>query len=301
MSNYNLVDSRDIRYGWRKDPYDPKAWYFQPRTMQATPEDVTWQAFMMEVLDQGNSGSCVGFGIDGILTGELNFRGLKLPDFQYFSPTDIYNGGRYIDGSLADDEGTWASSALEWLKMKGCLPYKFWPYKGFEKRSRPSALDIEAAKYPLKGSSPVKMKFGYRRITGGIDGIIAALAAKHMVAIGIPFPNSWENTKDGVLPLPTAKNFVAGGHEMYLWGYNYPTKMYRGANSWGKRIWSYSGKVVPQGCFLMPMGSLDWFKAEGGYDAHIVEVEWGNVPVPPEPTPVPTSQKVRIEGILTVI
>lgn len=277
---------KDPRLGWKKDPYDPKAWIFKP-SIPRIPADIDWRQYMMAVQDQGNSGSCVGFGVDGIGTGELNFKGMKLPDYQLFSPTDIYNGGRYIDGSLASDEGTWASSALEWLRQKGWLPYKFWPYAGFEKRSRPSTLDIEAAKYPLKGYTPLTL--GYYRVTNGIDGILAALAEKHMVAIGVPWPDKWMDTKDGVLALPKSTWSIAGGHEVYLWGANTTDKVVRGANSWGISSWSYSGKVVPKGCFTMPFGAFDWFKCEGGYDAHFITVEWGETPtpVPPEPTPVP--------------
>ena len=276
-------------FGWKKDPFDPKAWEFKPRLLVVPPPSVILDKYRMPVLNQDGVGACVGFGIDGILTAELIKSELFVPvDKQTFSPTDIYNGGRYIDGTLRWDVGTYASSALEWLRLKKCLPYTYWPFNGFETNSRPSKLDQYAEPWPLSSYTPLTI--GYFRVVDGADGIMQAIASQHCVAIGVPWPDRWMNSKNGQLATPKSSDSIAGGHEVFLYGYDNDKQLFYGQNSWGTSVWSYSGKVVPKGCFTMPFASLPWFKKNGGYDAHIVNVDWKLQP----PTPPAASVQVKV-------
>lgn len=274
------------RLGAKKDPYDPKAWPFKFK-LAARPPEGGVSEYRPDTKSQGDCGSCVGFDISSVLTVEANKLGIVLPDFQRFSETDIYNGGRYRDGSLTEDVGTYPGSALEWLRLKGCLPYKYWQYNGFETISRPSRLDQFAEEYPLQDYQPVKgkLQINYYRVTGGVDGILNALAEKHAVSLGAPWPNPWMDSKNGVLPMPSVNDRVAGGHAVYLYAYTDDEENVFGGNSWGENTWSYTGQVVPKGCFKFNYGVFDWFKQRGGYDAHIVTVSWGQEPEPPEPEP----------------
>lgn len=293
------------RFGAKKDPYDPKAWEFT-RKLRALPPEVDLSEYRPPIKSQGDCGSCVGMALSSILTAEANKLGIILPDYQRFSETDIYNGGRYIDGSLMQDMGTYPSSALEWLRRKNCLPYKFWPYIGFETQSRPSSLDPFAEEYPLEEYESVagKVKISYYRVTDGVDGITGALAEQHMVAIGIPWPKSWTDSKDGVLPTPGTNDRISGGHEVYLYGYKDSEESVFGGNSWGESIWSYTGEAVPKGCFKFNYKVFDWFKQHGGYDAHIVLVDWENEPEPeppePEPPGPPATNAYKIDGQVTL-
>ncbi len=291
------------RLGWKKDRYDKRDW-IHPYRVAAVPDvfvDLT--EYRPTVRDQGNEGSCVGHGIGGPLTGLLSKLGLVVT---WFSPRWIYNGARYIEGELKYDEGCWPKDALDWLITKGGLPDPIWPYVAGKDTftSPPSKYDSDAAKWPLASYSDVpQLGVGYYRVTNGADGICEAIAAGNFVSIGIPWPNSWMDSKDGVLSTIKASSAIAGGHEVFLYGYDKIKGIFYGQNSWGTSQWSYSGKVVPKGCFTMPFSVFEIFKQIGGYDAHYIKVNWGATPppVPPGPTPVPTSQKIRIEGTMTVL
>lgn len=290
------------RLGWKKDRFDPIA-LEMPRRVTRLPQEVDLSKWRPAIKDQGNCGSCVGMAISSILTAEANKLGVVIADYQRFSETDLYNGGRFCDGTLPYDEGTYASSVLKWASKKGCLPYKYWQYIGFEKKSRPSSLDQYAADYPLPNSRPVAIVkgIGYFRITGGIEGILSALADGYMVATGLPWPNKYMSSKDGILPTLKASDSLAGGHEVYLWGDLLAEEIVRGGNSWGETIWSYTGKgidkggkPIPKGCFTMPFSTFDWAKKyQYGYDAHIVIVDWATPEPPIPPTPI-TEVQVKV-------
>jgi hypothetical protein len=263
--------------GWKKDKYDPRDWIIRRLPPEVIPDSYSLVEYLPDVRDQGNVGSCVGFGIGGNLTGTAKQCGVYQ---DWFSPTWIYNGARFIAGDLPFDVGAYPKDALEWLIDKGCLPEHFWPYNPnrLDKTSPPSSLDPEAAKWPL---------LAYFRITGGAEGICSAIASGHLVSIGVPWFDKWMDPTNGQLPEVTNQDDLAGGHEVFLYGYSKPLAIFYGMNSWGKE-WGNNGK------FTMPLSAFDVFKELGGYDAHFLAVTWEEQtdPIdPPEPTPSPTPKK----------
>lgn len=269
--------------GWRKDPYNPLAEYHKMRMPALAIPDVgpaDMVKFTPSVRLQQAS-DCTGFGIGGKLTATVNRLKITLSGGkQFISPTDTYNGGRFIGGNLQYDDGAYPDDCYQWLVEKGCLPEGFWVYKGFEKRTRPSSLDAEAAKYPL-------LEVNVLRIVNGIDGICSVLAEGKYVSLGTPWPGIWMSSKDGVLATPKLNASLAGGHEFYVYNYDRTKKVFYCVNSWGTGQWSYSGKYVPKGHFTITFASFDYFKSEGGWDAHTAKVEWATQPTPPEPTRYP--------------
>lgn len=256
-------------FGWKKDKYDHRDYLFKPKIIKI-PDKVDLSQFLPVVRYQ-EANDCVGFGIGCNITSWATKLGVALPEIQYFSPTDIYKGALFIEGSNMD-EGCWPRDALEWLRKKGCLPEKFWPYNGWEKRYRPSSLDVEAAEYPL---------VVYYRVDNGVDGIIQALAEGKFVSIGTPWYDRWWDTDmNGNLAVVKVGDYVVGGHETCLYGYNKSAKRFMGRNSWGED-WGDGGN------FTMPFSAFDVFKSDGGYDAHYVELYWAGIPEPPTPEPEP--------------
>jgi hypothetical protein len=259
-----------LRLGWRKDKFDPRNYLH--KIAKVVPNVVDWSAIIPNVRDQGNLGSCTGFGIGGQLTALAN----KLKVYtEWFSPTWIYNGARYIEGTLTQDAGAAPGDCFDWLKQKGCLLEHFWPYTGIlDKTSPPSKFNVEAAKYP---------EIIYTRVTGDVDGICSALAAGNIVSIGTPWFDSWMNIgADGILPTVSDLDTVAGGHETYLYGYDKTQNLFFGSNSWGTS-WGKAGR------YLMPFSAFPIFKTQGGYDAQYVTVNWRAIPpAPPPPSPAPS-------------
>jgi hypothetical protein len=255
--------------GWNKDKFDKKDYLHSPlKTPLTIPDVVNLNQYLPDVRDQGVVGSCVGFGI-GI---NLSALAKRLNIFtEWFSPTWIYNGARFIEGSLLTDVGCYPRDACEWLRTKGGLLEHFWPYNrmAFDSTPPPSSFDPEAAKWPL---------LAYYRVTGGVDAICDALAAGYLVSIGTPWFQKWMNPgPDGRLEELVATDTRAGGHETCLYGYDKTINCFMGVNSWGTG-WGNSGH------YLMPFSSFTIFGSKGGYDAHYLQVNWGSGPGPvPEP------------------
>lgn len=258
-------------YGWRKDKFDPTEPIHKMRfAPHLVPPAVSWEKYAAVVRDQGAAGSCTGFGIGGVITTLKNKLGLGP---EWFSPEWIYNGERYIEGTLPEDAGAEPGDGFDWLKKMGCLLEAEWPYDGFERTSPPGKYDAAAAKWPMKDAV---------RVTGDADGICDAIAAGTPVAIGTPWFKKWEDIPaSGKLPEVTENDEIAGGHETFLFGYDKNTQGFPGQNSWGNK-WGNAGR------YIMPFSALAVFKRTGGYDVHYPVVEWGSNPAPtPSPTPTP--------------
>jgi len=253
--------------GWKKDKYDPRAKLH--RVKIDFPDSVLLTEFLPLVRDQQSEGSCVGHAIGGI--GTATAKSLGLPG-QWFSPRWIYNGARFIEGMLNEDEGCYPKDALDWLTQKGWLLDTIWPYvAGIDTHlPPPSHYESEAAKYPM---------LSYTRIADGIDGICSAIAQGKYVALGAPWYDEWEETDEaGFLPEVSKFAWPVGGHETFFYGYDRPLKVFYGQNSWGID-WGKAGH------YAMPFSAFDGFKVWGGYDAHYIDVAWGTEPKPPEPDP----------------
>lgn len=258
--------------GWKKDQRDERD-YLRGRVAVALPDTADLSAYLPSVRDQGNLGSCTGFGIGGNLTGTAKQQGAYT---EWFSPTWIYNGARLIDGSLGEDCGAYPRDCLEFIRANGSLLEHLHPYKDTLDTTDPTkwACAPEALKWPI---------VNYTRLVDGVDGILGALAGVHLVSIGTPWYGSWsEPDANGIM----SENYrsVAGGHEYLCYGYDSIKKLIYCQNSWGAG-WGKSGR------FAIPFSAVDAFKADGGYDAHIVAVDWEPDPLPPDPpVPVPSDK-----------
>jgi hypothetical protein len=255
--------------GWRKDKYDGRDFIHYRLIPITLPDSVDLSANLPEVRDQGNIGSCVGFGVGANITATAKQQDVFS---EWFSPNWIYNGARFIEGTLNEDAGAYPRDGFQWLVDKGGLLEHFWPYDGtqLDKTPPPAKFDTEADKYPV---------LAYYRVTGGADGICTALAAGHFVSIGTPWFDTWFDVgADGVLPAVNSFSDCVGGHETCLYGYDMTKGVFYGMNSWGPD-WGRGGH------YTMPMSAFSNFGAFGGYDAHYVVVAWESEPEPPEPEP----------------
>ena len=248
-------------YGWKKDRFDERDYLH--KKLVVIPSRVVL-TLMPSVRDQGDVGSCVGFGIGASLCAEAKFLGIFS---EWYSPTWIYNGARFVEGSLLKDSGCEPGDALSWLSKKGCLLEQFWPYNPNKlDTSTPSSVrEAQAIKYP---------EFAYYRVVDGATGICSAIAEGHVVSIGNPWFDNWMEAPKGVLPEPSSS--IVGGHETCLYGYDQDLRMFYGQNSWGSS-WGMGGR------FIMPFSALDAFKGMGGYDAYYVTFAASPEPNPPVP------------------
>lgn len=243
----------DFISGWRKDRYDKRDFLYKA-TFKEIPDEVILTGYFPEVRDQGQVGSCVGFGIGANLVARAKRLGVYT---EWFSPTWIYNGARFIEGMLSWDIGCQPRDAFHWLYQKGCLLEHFWPYNPakVDTTAPPSHLEPEAAKNPL---------LSYFRIVDGVTGICEVIAKEQGVSIGTPWFEKWRTPgKDGILAEVNSSDAIAGGHETCILGYSKSKGLVYGMNSWSKD-WGANG------FYKMPFQAFDVFKQLGGYDAHYI-------------------------------
>lgn len=263
------------KFAWKKDTYDKRD--FMHVKAAVIPNIVILDKWMPDIRDQGDLGSCVGFGVGANLSSIAK----KLDVYtEWFSPTWIYNGARYIEGSLSSDDGCEPRNAMKWIASKGNLLEQFWPYDPIklDTHTPSSANAAEAIKRPI---------VTYFRVTG-VDGICSAISQGYFVSIGTPWYDKWVDAvgPDGILAAVTNREAPAGGHETCLFGYDRTKQMFYGMNSW-------SAEWGKNGTYEMPFSSFAAFNFQGGYDAHCMTAAWTAVPVPvPVPVPTPASTPV---------
>ena len=261
------------KFGWKKDTRDERD-KLRGKAVVSVPDVVDLSPFLPSVRDQGNLGSCTGFGIGGNLTGCAKQQDAYT---EWFSPTWIYNGARMLEGTLRYDDGAYPRDCLEFIKEYGSLLEHFRPYSDTLDKSDPTTwwCAPEAKKWPI---------VSYERLVDGVDGIISALASGHLVSLGTPWYDSWMYP-DSSGVVPDDYRFVVGGHEYLCYGYNKNTQLLYCQNSWGTG-WGKGGR------FMVPFSAIAQFKEDGGYDAHIVRVDWEDLPEP-DPGPEPPEPVVK--------
>jgi hypothetical protein len=268
-----------IQYGWKKDKFK-KTDYLHKRGVAVSPDMFSAKQHLTIIRNQDGVSACVGYGIG------INLNSVKMQLGIYGNPNDInlwsspqfiYNGARFIEGTLSIDCGCEPRNALDWTVQYGILLEQYWPNEPavFDAAAPSTARIEEANRY--KG-------FQYYRVVDSIDGLCDAISMGplgHFVSIGSPWFNEWEDVpSDGRLPIPTKASNIAGGHETCFHGYDKNKAVFYGANSWG-RSWGDGG------LYIMPFEAIDIFLARGGYDAHYI-VFTPEIDPAPVPTPTPS-------------
>jgi len=254
-------------YGWIKDKYNPKAIYHEPIT-RILPPSTNNRIHLPPVKNQDGVGACGGFAWSEHLETVCNQIGQPV---SRFSENWIYNGARYLEGTLQQDAGLANDDAITWLTIHGFLLYPYWPFKDELDKSAPSSLrQSEADKYPDLQSF---------RVDNGVDGLRTAMADRHTMVLGCPWFEEWEQYSGGVLPIPTINSMVVGGHDTEWADYDDTIHAFYCQNSWNT-TWGEKGH------FWVPYEAIDMFKAKGGYDAQYFTFSPLVTPPPVPPVPV---------------
>ena len=286
------------KLGWIKDPYDPRDRLYMTRTPTALPPIIDLSQYLPRdkngkviIRDQGNVGSCVGHGLSVNVCSVAVSLGIWSQQlYEYFSPTWIYNGARYIEGTLYQDAGAEPGDGLDWMVKSGTLLDHFWPYD-------PSKVDTNAPSTLRKSEAVKYPDFAYQRMVDGVDGILTGLAEGHFVSIGAPWYSAWEGgsvDSTGILPEVKAGDPIDGGHETCLFYADQPNRIFLGIQSWGKWGGAFGVAGASYGFYKMPFSAIDAFKADGGYDGHVITFN-PLQPVPPVP-PTPPKPKCCLKA-----
>ena len=282
-------------HGWKKDKYDPRDLIYKTVRPESLPPVIDLSRYLPRdqsgkvlVRNQGAVGSCTGHGIGVNLCAQAVKLGIWPEQaFEWFSPTWIYNGARFLEGTLAQDAGAYPKDCLDWLLKNGTLLDHFWPYDptGVDKTAPGTTRMKQAVQYP---------DFEYDRAVDGVAGILSALNDGHFVSIGAPWFARWSGAEvdsTGVLPEVTKDDETDGGHETCIIKADQTARMFIGINSWGEG-WggSFGIEGATGGFYALPFSAIDAYKGSGGYDGHVLcfnKLQPAPTPTPPVPPAPP--------------
>lgn len=244
-------DARPDRYDFRDLPYRARLVSLPP----SYPSDqliARWFSVYRQgrmVLDQGQEGSCTGFGLAAVvnyLQWELaNWDAIvadapdKATSIARRSARMLYQNARLYDEWRGEDyDGSSCRGAMKGFHKHGVCSEKFWP--NFEKRRKPglsrSGWDADAPLMPLGA---------YYRIDGkSIVDMQSAIYETHAIYVSADVHDGWDRvrknckTLEAALILPPNRPNDVGGHAFALVGYTPDGFIIQ--NSWGPD-WGYHG------------------------------------------------------------
>jgi len=236
MNSANLIKRK---LNFKPSPKDPRDFTLRLKT-GTFPNIIDLSGKCTSVKDQGSVGSCTAHA--SVAMYEYIYRNStseKIDDI--FSEKFTYYTTRVdIEKGLAsEDSGAYVRDALKSLVKYGTCKETSFPYlrvgekdSDFAEVPSPSVYQ-EALRY--QGLTYVNVPDGTtlserQKAISTIKGILSG--GNTLICGFICYDNLYDG-KNGVIPLPTQKNSVIGGHSVCLVGYNDQTQMFKFKNSWG--------------------------------------------------------------------
>lgn len=209
--------------GWVPDVPDLRDYTYCAK--RATlPRSVDLRKKLPKVYDQGDLGSCTAQALAA--TYQWNCIQQKL-DTSIPSRLFIYYYERLAEGTVSSDSGAMLRTGIKVLSKRGVCPEKFWPYDIRRFAARPSTQAISAA----GGDRRIDR---YERVPVTESSIKSVLASGELVVFGAALFESFDQIgSSGLVPMPTSRESMIGGHAMTIVGYNTKSKRFLVRNSWG--------------------------------------------------------------------
>ncbi len=228
-----------------QEVYDKNEVFAALENGEPLPDKVSLEKYTPTTKDQGEQGSCVGWGstyngrtiLESVRTGQN-------PDEIAFSPAFTYN-----QIGLEDCQGTYITKAVELLSNTGSVPYNSFPYTDQSCQKQPdNRLLQDASKFKMKGATRLTMNGD--DYTVDVNAIRQNLARNAPVIIGMSVGGSFMHDMEGKdYWQPNREDYGKigfGGHCMCLIGYDDKYFENDGAfliqNSWGPK-WGKNGKA----------------------------------------------------------
>lgn len=238
-SSYNTGATLDEKV------YDKNEVYAALDNGEPLPDKVSLEKFAPVVGDQGQQGSCVGWGstycgrtvLESVISGQN-------PDAVKFSPAFTYNQIG-LDGC----QGSYITDAVNLLSKVGAVPYNEFPYTENSCDKQPGEnVKRDAAKHKMRGAN--RLTLNGDDYTVDINAIRQNLAHNAPVIIGMAVGGSFMHDMEGKdVWEPTRSDFNMngfGGHCMCIIGYDDRYFKDDGAfliqNSWGPK-WGKNGRA----------------------------------------------------------
>lgn len=193
----------------------------------------------VDVRDQGDTSSCVGFAIAGALQTRLTYLGYKPGRF---SALAIYAIARQLEGLYKNkplpDEGSHPFLAMNGVRRFGMVSEEKWPFDKLveQKVHQEVPIDVfsEASQFRISNFARIEGSGSSRT-----RACMQALAKGHPVLLGMQVGSEFQRHLPGSDPIGVEVTNT-GGHMTYLVGYEDNGRVFLGANSW-TRNWGYDG------------------------------------------------------------
>lgn len=225
--------------------YDSTDVYASLSPDEQLPERVSLERFAPTAGDQGQQGSCVGWGstyaartiLESVNTGQD-------PNQIVFSPAFTYN-----QIGLQDCQGTYIDRAVDLLTKDGAVAYAKFPYNENSCSKQPDNYVLkEASQFKMKGAN--RLSISGDDYTCDVNAIRENLAHKAPVVIGMSVGGSFMQDMEGQeFWQPNSNDYNKsgfGGHCMCIIGYDDFYFDKDGAfliqNSWGQK-WGKNGRA----------------------------------------------------------
>lgn len=213
------------KFGWIKDDFDERDLSFLPKLF-AVPKKVDLRKYCPTVYDQGNLGSCTGQAVGAL----LHLTEIKNKTSNIFMPSRLflYYGGRLAIGTVNEDSGAQIRDVVKYAASTGVCGEVLYPHKIADFKKKPSQAAMKEAKKNTIDK--------YERVQQSRFAIQSALAESLPVVFGFKVYSSFMGKKvaeTGLVPMPTRKEKIQGGHAILIVGYDDSKSHYIFRNSWG--------------------------------------------------------------------
>ena len=232
------------KLSWRPDIPDQRDYTFSQMVLGQTPSpmatdgsNINLRYWCSAIEDQETLGSCVSNAVVGLFEFNRNYSGLGGKNYRNFSRLFNYYNSRVLNETVDEDSGTYIRDAIKSAKLNGiCFEYE-WPYD----------LEIWMNEPPLscyRNAVNFKVSHYYRLET--LDEMKTSLANFHPFVFGIAVYESFMSEQvatTGIIPLPSYRESLLGGHAMLSIGYDDSLQCFLVRNSWGKTWGIQSGNL----------------------------------------------------------
>lgn len=244
-------------FGWKPDLPDVRDQFFAvaPHILRKLPAKVDLRAKCPPVYTQGEIGSCTANAIAGAIEFERRKSGQK-PGFTP-SRLFIYYNERSMEGSTANDSGAYLRDGIKSVNKQGVCPEKMWAYDDTPAISDggPWPAGAKPAQKPTKDCFDTALDYQaiqYQRVMPILSQMKGCLAEGNPFVFGFTVYASLYDANGApkkVVPLPSSKDRVLGGHAVLSVGYDNDAQQFIVRNSWGP-------KNQDKGYFYMPYSYL---------------------------------------------
>jgi C1A family cysteine protease len=244
------------RYGWKPDLPDHRDFqYAVPHvTAAALPAKVDLRPGCPAVYDQGTLGSCTANAIAGAIEFDQKKQGRPV-----FTPSRlfIYYNERILEGtSPTVDGGAQIRDGIKSVASLGVCNETSWPYDDTNTDPAPCSTCKFALKpTPACYTQALKYKItAYQRLNSALlSALKGCLASGYPFIFGFTVYESFESpqvAKTGIVPMPSSKEKVVGGHAVVAVGYDDSKSQFIVRNSWGA-AWGIKGYCMMPYSYLI--------------------------------------------------